>query len=40
MSLHTNTARLQQFQARYSAGYSYQQANPNTWRRAATGECR
>ncbi len=40
VSLHANTARLQAVQARYAAGYSYTQANPNTWRQAATGECR
>jgi len=39
-SIHTSTQRLQRFQARYSAGYRYQQANTNTWRQASTGECR
>lgn len=40
VSLHANTQRLQRIQAPFQAGYRYQQANPNTWRRAATGECR
>ncbi len=36
----TVTNRVQATSARYSAGYRFQQANMNSWRRVADGECR
>ncbi len=36
----TVTSRVQAASARYSAGYGFQRANPESWRRVASGECR
>jgi hypothetical protein len=35
-----HTLRVQRVQSRYSAGYSYLRADPNSWRQIADGECR
>ena len=40
MNVKTVTNRVQAASARYSAGYRFQQRNPDNWRHVASGECR
>jgi hypothetical protein len=40
MNINTVALRVQRTSARYSAGYRYERANPNSWRQIADGECR